>query len=194
MRTWSRPTWAGPLSQTITVSQDVISLLTPLSPAQRADVQLSVSHSWNNTRRFISAIDAGNRTIITEGPQALRSYNMWKDLAWNSRGYFHLENFLSALDEPGEWFLARDGKLYYKPRPEKIQPRWSSWRPVIERVPAIQGDPAGGRFVEHIHFKGLAFQTQPGAHTGQWLRSGPGRHADRGGRRDARRGQEYPVL
>jgi hypothetical protein len=62
----------GRFRQTSTVSQEVMSLLTPLSPAQLADVQLSVSHSWSNTRRFISAIDAGSRTIITEGIQALR--------------------------------------------------------------------------------------------------------------------------
>jgi hypothetical protein len=153
----------GRFRQTSTVSQEVIDLLTRLSPAQRADVQLSVSHSWSNTRRFISAIDAGSRTIITEGIQALRPWNLWKDLAWNSRGYFHLENFLSALDEPGEWFLARDGKLYYKPRPGEDPASLEFVAPVVSRLLYIQGDPAGGRFVEHIHFKGLAFEHS------QWL-------------------------
>ncbi len=153
----------GRFRQTSTVSQEVIDLLTPLSPAQLADVQLSVSHSWNNTRRFITAIDAGNRTIITEGPRALRPYSMWKDLAWNSRGYFHLENFLPALDEPGEWFLARDGKLYYKPLPGEDPASIEFVAPVNSQFLQIQGDPAGGLFVEHIQFKGLAFNH------GQWL-------------------------
>jgi hypothetical protein len=92
----------GRFRQTSTVSQEVMSLLTPLSAAELADVQLSVSHSWSNTRRFISAIDADSRTIRTEGGKALQPWNLWKDLAWSSKGYFHLENFLSALDEPGE--------------------------------------------------------------------------------------------
>jgi hypothetical protein len=153
----------GRFRQTSTVSQEVMSLLTPLSPAQRADVQLSVSHSWSNTRRFISAIDAGSRTIITEGGKALQPWNLWKDLAWSSKGYFHLENFLSALDEPGEWFLARDGKLYYKPRPGEDPASLEFVAPVISQFLQIQGDPAGGRFVEHVHFKSLAF------HHGQWL-------------------------
>jgi hypothetical protein len=153
----------GRFRQTVTVDQQVMSLLTPLSPAQLADVKLSVFHSWNNTHRFLSAIDAGRRTITTEGPRALRPYSLWKDLAWGSKGYFHLENFLSALDEPGEWFLARDGKLYYKPRPAEDPASMEFVAPVTSQFVQIQGDPAGGRFVEHVHFQGLAF------HHGQWL-------------------------
>ena len=153
----------GRFRQTVTVSPQVMSLLTPLSPAQRADVKLKVFHSWNNTHRFISAIDAGSRTITTEGPRALRPYSLWKDLAWGSKGYFHLENFLSALDEPGEWFLARDGKLYYKPRLGEDPASMEFVAPVTDQFLLVQGDPAGGRFVEHVHFKGLAFNH------GQWL-------------------------
>jgi hypothetical protein len=167
----------GRFRQTSTVDQQVMSLLTPLSPAQRADVQLSVSHSWSNTRRFISAIDADSRTIRTEGGQALYPWNLWKDLAWSSKGYFHLENFLSALDEPGEWFLARDGKLYYKPRPGEDPASMEFVAPVISQFLQIQGDPAGGRFVEHLHFKGLTF------HHAQWHTPaggyGPGQAAAR---------------
>ncbi|MEE4188355.1 MAG: hypothetical protein V2I76_07900, partial [Roseobacter sp.] len=48
----------GRFRQTVAVSPQVMSLLTPLSPAQRADVKLLVFHSWNNTHRFVSAIDA----------------------------------------------------------------------------------------------------------------------------------------
>jgi parallel beta-helix repeat protein len=152
----------GRFRVTSTVSQEVISLLAPLSPAQLADVQLSVSHNWSNTRRFISAIDAGSRTIITEG-RGFNHWNVWKDTHHDSRGYFHLENFLSALDEPGEWFLARDGKLYYKPRSGEDPASMEFVAPVISRFLQIQGDPAGGHFVEHVHFKGLVF------HHGQWL-------------------------
>jgi hypothetical protein len=153
----------GRFRQTSTVCQEAMSLLTPLSAAELADVQLSVSHSWSNTRRFISAIDADSRTIITEGGQALRPWNLWKDLAWDSRGYFHLENFLSALDEPGEWFLARDGKLYYKPKPGEDPASLEFIAPVNRQFLQIQGNPAGNSFVEHIHFKGLVFNHS------QWL-------------------------
>jgi len=153
----------GHYRQTSIVSREVINLLTPLSPEELADVQLSVCHSWDNSRRFISAIDEGCRTIITEGGRAVFNFNKWKDLAWGSRGYFHLENFLSALDEPGEWFLSRDGKLYYKPLPGEDPSSMEFVAPVTSQFLLIQGDPLDGRFVEHIHFKGLAFKH------GQWL-------------------------
>jgi parallel beta-helix repeat protein len=67
---------------TVTVSPQVISLLTPLSPAQRADVKLLMFHSWSNTHRFINDIDAGSRSIRCEGPQVIRPWNKLKDLAW----------------------------------------------------------------------------------------------------------------
>jgi hypothetical protein len=153
----------GRFRQTVTVSPQVMSLLNPLSAAQRADAKLLVFHSWNNTHRFLSTIDAGSRTFSCEGPKALRPYSLWKDLAWGSKGYFHLENFLSAVDEPGEWFLARDGKLYYKPRPGEDPAAMEFVAPVTGQFLLVQGDPAGGRFVQHVHFKGLAF------HHGQWL-------------------------
>ena len=35
--------------------------------------------------------------------------------------------------------------------------------PATSQFLLVQGDPAGGRFVEHLHFKGLAFKH------GQWL-------------------------
>lgn len=153
----------GRFRQTVTVSPQVMSLLTPLSSVQRDDVKLTVFHSWNNTHRFISAIDAGSPSFSCEGPKALRPYSLWKDLAWGSKGYFYLENFLSALDEPGEWFLARDGKLYYTPRPGEDPASTEFVAPVTSYFLQIQGDPAGGRFVQHVHFKGLAFNH------GQWL-------------------------
>ena len=153
----------GRFRQTVTVSPQVMSLLTPLSPAQRADVKLLVFHSWNNTHRFINGIDAGSHSIRSEGAQVIKPWNKLMELAWGSKGYFHLENFLSALDEPGEWFLARDGKLYYKPRPGEDPASMEFVAPVTGRFLLIQGDPAGGRFVEHVHFKGLAFRH------GQWL-------------------------
>ena len=62
---------------TVNVNPQVMSLLTPLSPAQLADVKLSVFHSWNNTHRFISAIDAGSRGFSCEGPMAIRPYSLW---------------------------------------------------------------------------------------------------------------------
>ena len=68
-----------------------------------------------------------------------------------------------ALDAPGEWFLARDGTLYYKPLPGEDMAKAEVVAPVADKFIVIQGDPAAGKFVEHVTFKGLTF------HHAQWL-------------------------
>ncbi len=61
--------------------------------------------------RFLSDVDHDANTIITVGDQ-LKSYSDWP-----AQTRFHLENFKVALDTPGEWFLSRQGTLYYMPLP-----------------------------------------------------------------------------
>ena len=74
-----------------------------------------------------------------------------------------LENFRAALDEPGEWFLDRNGTLFYMPRAGEDMTRAEVVAPVIDTLLALKGDAAAGKFVEHITFKGLSFQHS------QWL-------------------------
>ena len=38
-------------------------------------------------------------------------------MRWGARQRYHVENFKAALDAPSEWFLDRDGTVYYKPLP-----------------------------------------------------------------------------
>ena len=165
----------GRFRQTVIVCPEAMSLLAKLSNEELSEVQLVVCAGWSQSRRFISHIDVDRRSIVTEGPRAAFPWGAWHRRAWGSRGYFHLENFLGALDQPGEWFLARDGKLYYKPRPGEDMTKAEVVAPVAERFIVIQGDPADGKFVEHVTFKGLTF------HHAQWLTprggTGPGRAA-----------------
>jgi hypothetical protein len=82
---------------------------------------------------------------------------------WRRNSHYHLENFVEALDSPGEWFLARDGTLYYKPLPGQDMTKAHVAAPVIDRFLALEGDAASGSFVEHITIQGLTFQHA------QWL-------------------------
>ncbi len=75
------------------------------------DVNLVVYHNWDNTRRFLDDIDTKRGVLKTSG-EAMKPWNPWR-----SDSHYILENYLGALDSPGEWFLARDGWLYYMPRP-----------------------------------------------------------------------------
>ncbi len=143
--------------QTITVSPEAIQALAALTPAELADAQFMAFHKWDNTRRFIDAIDPVENTITSDG-QAMKSWNaMERDTP------FHLENFLNALDQPGEWFLARDGWLYYYPLPGEDMKKAEVVAPAASRFIEIKGDPDHARWVGHVTFKGLAFRH------GQWL-------------------------
>ncbi|MBN2506024.1 MAG: right-handed parallel beta-helix repeat-containing protein [Verrucomicrobia bacterium] len=138
--------------QTIRVQPEVLAPLADLSPAAFKDIHLLAYHNWDNTRRFLDRIDTAQNTIVTSGA-GMKSWNPWR-----ANTPFILENFRAALDTPGEWFLERNGTLVYLPLPGEAMASARVVAPVTERFVLLRGDPAGGRFVEHIAFKGLAFR------------------------------------
>ncbi len=133
------------------VHADALEPLAKLSLAEIRDVTLVAYHKWCVTRRFLTAIDVEDDLIVTTGEQ-LKSYSGWPA---NTR--FHLENFKTALDEPGEWFLARDGRLYYKPLPGEDMATAEVIAPQTPKLVIFQGQPESDEFVEHITLKGLTF-------------------------------------
>ncbi|MBN2268966.1 MAG: hypothetical protein JXN61_00030, partial [Sedimentisphaerales bacterium] len=97
----------GQYRRTTELRGDTLKPLAELSSREIQDVTLVAYHKWCITRRFLTDIDTSANIIVTVGEQ-LKSYSGWPD---NTR--FQLENFKTALDAPGEWFLSRDGTLYY---------------------------------------------------------------------------------
>jgi hypothetical protein len=71
-----------------------------------------------------------------------------------------IENLLSLLDEPGEWFLSGSGKLTYQPRPGEDAGRLRGVYPVSEKLLTFVGKP--GDKVRHLTFRGLAFRHAKG--------------------------------
>jgi hypothetical protein len=143
--------------QTITLRPDDFAAVAGLAPQELRDVNLVVYHNWDNTRRFIEGLDEQKKAIVSSG-EGMKPWNPWR-----KNGHFILENARRFLDAPGEWFLARDGALYYKPLPGENMARAEVVAPVAEKFIVIQGDPAAGKSVEHVTFKGLTF------HHSQWL-------------------------
>ncbi len=136
--------------QAITVTKEVIDILAALDKKQLCDVQLQIYHKWDNTRRFIDAIDREKRQVITSG-RGMKPWNRWRK---GTR--FHLENAKTALNKQGEWFLSRNGTLTYIARKgervtEMVAPR-------LERFVLVEGAPEKNQFVQHVSFKGLSFQ------------------------------------
>lgn len=143
--------------QIISVRPQDIASLDGLTPEEFQDVNLLAYHKWDNTRRFLDSADVATGTLVTSG-EAMKSWNpMTKDT-----GYI-LENYRAALDTPGEWFLARDGTLFYKPMPGEDMTRAEVVAPVAEKFLVVEGDSNAGAFVEHLAFKGLSFRHA------QWL-------------------------
>jgi len=138
--------------RTTNVSADALKPLKGLSPDEIKDVTLIAYHKWCISRRFVTEIDFGKNAIITIG-EKLKSYSGWPK---NTR--FQLENFRTALDTPGEWFLSRDGTLSYMPLPGEDMSKAKVAAPVIGKLVIFQGDPENGKFVENIALKGLVFQ------------------------------------
>ena len=117
-----------------------------------SDVTVVAYQSWEVSRLRIASFDEATNTVVFTGPAA------WPFQAWGPSQRYHVENFREALDAPGEWFLDRDGTLYYMPLPGEDPSRAEVVAPVAERFVEFAGEPESGRFVEHITLKGLVFR------------------------------------
>ena len=137
--------------QIIRVRPQDIAPLQELSAQELNDVIFVAYHKWNNTIRHIDKVDSEKGILISTG-QAMKS---WNPLRKGTR--YHLENFASALDQPGEWFLSRDGLLSYIPLPGEKPDSSQVVAPVIDKFIVLRGDPKKGKYVEYINFTNLHF-------------------------------------
>ena len=152
------PRKAKRASQTLRMRpEDFAQALAHVGLEQLRDVNLVVYHNWDNTRRFLDSVDPAQSTLVTSG-EGMKAWNPWR-----RNSLFHLENYLAALDAPGEWFLSRDGTLYYQPLPGEDLTKATTVAPVVDKFLVFQGAPAAGQFVQYVTIQGLTFQH------GQWV-------------------------
>ncbi len=132
--------------------KDIKPLLT-LSPQELNDVQVTTCQSWETARHKIVSLDPKTSFLKLSNP------SNWP-LTYGNSGMprYWLENYKSALDAPGEWFLGRDGILLYKPlKGEKIKTS-QVYAPVADRFLEFAGSVSTGSVVKNIEFHGLTFQ------------------------------------
>lgn len=120
-----------------------------LSPEETRDITAVVYHAWETSRHRIALADRTRNQLITTAPAP------WPFFKWGKDQRYHLENLRSALDSPGEWFLARDGTLSYIPLPGEDMATARVMAPVTPRFLVLRG--AEGRPVSHLTFRGLSF-------------------------------------
>ncbi|MHB9006477.1 MAG: right-handed parallel beta-helix repeat-containing protein, partial [Limisphaerales bacterium] len=142
-----------PMKHTFGTRPEALATLRDLEGPALRDVQAVVFHKWDTTREWLESAAPDTGVFVTRG-EKMQSWNtMARDCL------FFLENYLEALDAPGEWFLARDGWLYYQPRPGEELATARVIAPRIDRFLTIQGSPGDTNgWVRHLHFEGLKFR------------------------------------
>ncbi len=104
-----------------------------LSPEQLHDVNVVVFHSWEVSRHRIAAVDLKTGTVILTGPAP------WAFFAWGPNQRYYFENIPGTTDQPGEWFLDRNGTLVYRPLPGEDPAKAEVVAPTANAFLKIQG-------------------------------------------------------
>jgi Right handed beta helix region len=123
--------------------------LRKLDKKQLNDVVVTVYHAWEVSRHRILSIGSDGTLYLSNGMH--RSLFNW------GAPRFSIENFKSALDAPGEWFLDRKGIVYYRPRNGEDMTNAEVIAPVTDKFFIFAGIPENKQFVERMIFKGLTF-------------------------------------
>jgi hypothetical protein len=147
----------GKFTQTISAEPGALDSFAHLTPAQYQDMSVIVYHAWDTTRRLLDSLDTASQSLAVTGSR----WEPWNP--WRAGGLFHVENAKAALDAPGEWFLDRDGTLFYRPLAGQDPSRTPVYAPVLDTLLVIKGEPGSTRVVENIQFRGLCFRHS------QWL-------------------------
>jgi hypothetical protein len=126
-----------------------IAALAALTPAQLQNVTLLVYHSWAISRLHIASVNGKTGEVITVGPAP------WAFNAFGLSQRYQIENYRAALDQPGEWFLDRDGTLFYWPLPGENMKTAEVEAPVGSQFVNIAG--TASQKVAFVTFQGLTF-------------------------------------
>jgi hypothetical protein len=142
----------SPARHTFSIRPDLLPALRQLSPVALKDAQIVVFHNWDTTREPIESLSPDATTLASTGGK-MKSWN-----PMTRESLFYVENYLQALDSPGEWFLDREGWLYYCPRRGEDMNRSRVIAGVCDRFITIQGKiESPSEWVRHLRFEGLKF-------------------------------------
>ena len=98
------------------------------SPQDYQDAVVTFYHRWDNTMKHIAGFDVATNSIRTIG----KGMQPWNLIDRQTR-YF-IDNFRSAMDAHGEWYLDRSGYLYYIPMEGEIIEKTSFFVPVLKEL------------------------------------------------------------
>ena len=138
--------------QKIKLFPSEIGLLNSLEANGTDDVLIVFNHNWDVTRKRIQSVNPSDTAFYLAG-KGMKPWNLI-----NNKSRYAVENYRGALDAPGEWFLSRDGYLYYIPYQGETIENTECIVPIINKFIVVEGDQANGKCVEHIRFENLCFR------------------------------------
>lgn len=147
---------AGPGMSELTLRLDPKELeaFAKVGAAEAQDAVVNFYHKWDSTRSRVESADPAAGVLKVRGPAQKAN------TAFDHHTGVVIENLPSLLDEPGEWFLSRAGRLTYQPRPGEAVGTARATYPVAEKLLTFAGKP--GDKVRHLVFRGLAFRHAKG--------------------------------
>ncbi len=157
--TWTTAGKAGPLTDPVTGKQtDRSQTAFRFAPGtvrpwrNLGDANVLLYQIWETSLLPLKSVDPATRIVTFAGPAK------WP-MQWYGRQRYIIENHEGALDAPGEWQLDRDAGTLSLIPPKGIDPRKATiTAPLATSLLELQGDPAVGRLVSHIEFRGIAFR------------------------------------
>ena len=115
------------------------------------DVTIFLYHSWTASMHRIAHLDTENRIVRFTAPSG------WPVGYWERQQRYVVENYLEALDAPGEWYLdRRTGTLYYWPLEGEDMTKAHVVAPRLQRLVTFTGTQDNP--VTHITLRGLSLQ------------------------------------
>jgi hypothetical protein len=144
--------FASLASRAFIAREEDLAVLKSLPQDKLRDVTMVVYHAWESSSHRLLSVNAETGEVIATG------YSPWEFQWLGPNQRYHFENFRAALDQPGEWFLDRDGTLYYWPLPGEDMTKARVVAPVVSEFVSFAGEPMTGLLVEHLALRGLSFQ------------------------------------
>lgn len=118
------------------------------------DVDIVAVHFWTEERMPIQSFDKDSRMVKSDR----KSIFALKDDVAKRYAKYYVENVFEALNDPGQWYLDREGgKLYYIPLPGEDMENTKVSAPKAHQFIRLEGRPDENEYVEFIRFKGLSF-------------------------------------
>lgn len=145
---------AGFTELTLRVDPQELRAFAAASASETREALVTFYHKWDTTRSQVAAADSATGILKVHGPAQKAN------TAFDHLTGMVIENLRSLLDEPGEWFLSREGLLTYAPRPGEQATSIRATYAIAEKLLTLTGK--ADSKIHHLTFRGFSFRHAKG--------------------------------